>query len=303
MSFEVTILGSGSAIPTSRRNPTSQHVTCANRSILIDCGEGTQMQMRKFGIKFQKIDIVLISHLHGDHYFGLIGLMSTMHLLGRTKPLKIIAPIGLSALISLQLKTSYAVLGYDYEIQELDDKFSGLVFEDEKIRIESFPLRHKIPTHGYSVIRKEKERKLLADKVENDGVKIEYFHRLKKGEDIADETGRILKSNKYTLPGDPAKKYSFCSDTEYFEEVIPFIKNADLLYHEATFLEDLQERAKETKHSTAKEAAMIAVKAEVGKLILGHLSARYDDGIEHFTEASSVFSNVEVVEDGTTYIV
>lgn len=301
MSFQVTILGSGSAIPTSRRNPTSQYVDCANRSILIDCGEGTQMQMRKFGVKFQKIDIVLISHLHGDHYFGLIGLMSTMHLMGRVKLLRIIAPKGLRALIELQLKTSYAFLGYDFEVVELDENFDGVVFEDEKMRIESFPLRHKIPTQGYVVVRKEKERKLLAEKAERDGVKIEFFHRLKKGEDVTKEDGTIILSDSYTLPGDPEKKYAFCSDTEYFEGVLPFIQSVDVLYHEATFLEEMTDRAKETKHSTARQAAQIASKAKVKRLLLGHLSARYDEGNRHTEEAKAVFENVEVVEDGNCY--
>lgn len=261
------------------------------------------MQMRKFGVKFQKIDLILISHLHGDHYFGLIGLMSTMHLLGRTKSLKIVAPKGLSALITLQLKTSYAVLGFNYEIQELESDYSGCIYEDDKISIETFPLRHKIPTHGYSIVRKEKERKLIADKVDKERVKIEYYHRLKKGEDIIEDNGRLIKSDDFTMPGDPAKKYSFCSDTEYFEKIIPFIKQADLLYHEATFLEELRDRAKETKHSTAREAALIAAKSEVKKLLLGHLSARYDDGVEHVKEAGPIFGNVEVVEDGMTYSV
>ena len=164
MNFSITILGSGSAIPTSRRNPTSQYIQCSNRHLLIDCGEGTQMQMRKYGVKFQRLDCIFISHLHGDHFFGLVGLLSSMHLLGRVKPIRIYAPKGLEAIIRMQLEAGSARLGYEIIVEELKENTSGVVFEDEKVKVMNFPLSHKIETHGYIIIEKEKERTLLAKK-------------------------------------------------------------------------------------------------------------------------------------------
>jgi ribonuclease Z len=302
VSFTVTILGSGSALPTSRRNPTSQFVLCSNRNILIDCGEGTQMQMRKFGVKFQKIDIVLISHLHGDHYFGLVGLLSTMHLLGRTKSLKVYGPIGLDLILRSQLEADGNRLNYTIDVQELTAGYDGELFQDEKIEISTFPLNHRVDTFGFVIIEKQKEAKLLQKKALRDNVKIEYYHRLKKGEDIV-EDGVCIKAEEYTKKGPPAKKYAFCSDTKYSESIIPFIQNVDLLYHEATFTEKFIDRAKSTYHSTAVQAATIAKLASVSKLIMGHLSARYENGEVHAQEALEVFSNSSVVEDGDVFSV
>ena len=300
MSFTVTILGSGSALPTSRRNPTSQFVLCSNRNILIDCGEGTQMQMRKFGVKFQKIDIVLISHLHGDHYFGLVGLLSTMHLLGRTKSLKVYGPIGLDLILRSQLEADGNRLNYTIDVQELTAGYDGELFQDEKIEISTFPLNHRVDTFGFVIIEKQKEAKLLQKKALRDNVKIEYYHRLKKGEDIV-EDGVCIKAEEYTKKGPPAKKYAFCSDTKYSESIIPIIQDTDVLYHESTFLEKHKKLAEPTKHSTARQAATIAKKAHVGKLILGHYSTRYDSLQDFKNEAEGVFESVELAEDGKTF--
>jgi len=302
VSFSVTILGSGSAVPTSRRNPSAQYVQCSNRHLLIDCGEGTQMQLRKFGIKFQRIDYVLISHLHGDHYFGLVGLLSTMHLMGREKPIIIYGPKGLKSLIISQLEVAGGRLAYDVVINEIGAESSGLLFEDEKVRVSYFPLSHKIPTSGFVVVQKEKERRLLVQLAQKDGVKIEHYHRLKAGEDI-DFEGQTFLSDKYTESAGPELKYAYCSDTEYNSSVIDFVNGVDLLYHEATFLENLRDRAKSTKHSTAKDAAKVASKAGVSKLIMGHLSARYDHVDKHIEEAQTLFENCEVVEDGNVYFI
>ena len=303
MDFTVTILGSGSAVPTSRRNPTAQYLTCCNRHILIDCAEGTQLQLRNLGIKFLRIEHILISHLHGDHYFGLVGLLSTMHLLGRTKPVYIYAPEGLKDIVELQLHYGGSRLAFEIIITTLDTKNPGLVFEDDKIKIEHFPLSHRIPTNGYLIMEKEKERTLNAALAEKDNVKIEHYHRLKRGEDVIDENGKLIAFEKYTTKGEGPKSYAYCSDTKYHEPVIPHIQNVDLLYHEATFVEQLADRAKQTFHSTALQAATIAKKADVKRLILGHLSARYDSGEIHTEEAKTVFENTEVVEDGVTYLV
>lgn len=303
MSFTVTVLGSGSAAPTSKRGLTSQFVTCRHRHILIDCGEGTQMQLRKFGLKFQRIEHVLISHLHGDHYFGLVGLLSSMHLLGREKPITIHAPVDLEEILKLQLNYRGAKLGYTINFNPIDPEAPGMVFEDEKIRISHFPLEHRVPTSGFVIQEKERDRKLLSDRVEKDNIPVEFYHRLKKGEDPVDEDGKVINHLDYTASPDPSRRYAFCSDTRYAESIIPYIKEVDLLYHEATFVKQHIERAKKTMHSTAAQAAEIAKQANVGRLLLGHLSARYDDFEGHLAEAKSIFEQSYVAEDGQTYTV
>ncbi len=301
MSFFVTILGSGSAVPTANRNPSSQYIQCSSRTILIDCGEGTQMQFRKFGLKFQKVDLILISHLHGDHYFGLVGLLSTMHMMGRTRAIQIYGPKGLKDIVEIQLHAAGSRLSFDVNIEEVEPESNGVLFEDRKIKITYFPLAHKIPTSGFIVLQKEKDRKLNVVKAQKDGVKIEYYHRLKKSEDVVDENGRIIRFDEYTDKGSPAISYAYCSDTKYHEPIIGFINGVDVLYHEATFLDAHEDRAKGTKHSTAKQAATIAKLANVTQLFMGHLSARYDDGKEHELEAQPIFVNSIFVEDGETY--
>ena len=301
MKFSVTILGSGAALPTSNRKPTAQYIECRGRKILIDCGEGTQMQFRKLGIKFQRIEHILISHLHGDHYFGLVGLLSTMHLLGRKKAIDIYAPKELKTILENQLNYGGSRLAFQINFHEVSTEESGVLFKDDKMSIEHFPLSHKVPTSGFVIRERQKERKLIGELVQADKIKIEHFKSLKQGEDVVDENGEIIKANKYTQPADPAKSYAYCSDTRYFEKVIPFIKNADLLYHEATFTEEFSDRAKSTMHSTAKQAAKIAMLAEVKRLLMGHLSARYESGEKHVEEAKEIFAQCEVVEDGNVY--
>jgi ribonuclease Z len=301
VSFEVTILGSGAAIPTQRRNPTSQYIVCNDRHILIDCGEGTQMQIRKYGVKFQRINHILISHLHGDHFFGLVGLISTMHLMGRDKGLSIYGPEELEQILRLQLEVGAAKLDFEINFVKLNGKDSGVIFEDKLIEISYFPLKHRIPTNGFVIREKVKERRLNPLKIEGSGLQFEHMHRLKKGEDILLENGKTLKNTKYTLDPHPSLSYAYCSDTAYAEKIVPYIQGVTLLYHEATFVEKDIERARATFHSTARQAAEIAKKAGVGKLLVGHLSARYDSTSDHLHEAMQVFENSEVVEDGRTY--
>ena len=302
MDFSVTILGSGAALPTFSRNPTSQYINCNNRHILIDCGEGTQIQMRKFGVKFQRITHILISHLHGDHFFGLVGLLSTMHLLGRDQGIKIYGPEGLEQIIRSQLEIGGAKLDFSIEFKTLDGKSAGLLFEDKLIEIYSFPLKHRIPTNGFLIKEKEKERILIGELFKQDKLSIALIPFFKRGEDVVDEfTGKVYLHKKYTLDPKKTFSYAYCSDTMYYEKVVPYIENSTVLYHEATFLEKDRSRAKATYHSTAIDAAKIAEKAKVGRLLLGHLSARFENGIEHEKEAKTVFGNVEVVEDGCIY--
>ena len=301
MSFTVQILGSGSAVPTSRRNPTSQYVQCSSRHILIDCGEGTQMQMRKYGVKFQKLDIILISHLHVDHYFGLMRLLSTMHLLGRVKSLSNYGPVGLKEIVEIQMKHGNGRFAYDIAFNEIDPNTRDVLFEDHKVCIRCFPLKHKIPTHGFTITEKQKEAKLIKRKVEEDNVLVQHYHLLKKGLDVETEDGVVLKSSDYTEPAPDAKVYAFCSDTAYSPDLIRDVEGVDLLYHEATFTEKYIDRAKATLHSTASQAADIAVKSDVKKLIIGHFSARFDSGEDHLIEAREVFSETHLAEDGDEF--
>ncbi len=256
------------------------------------------MQIRRFGIKFQKIDHVLISHLHGDHYFGLVGLLSTMHMMGRVKPVMVYGPTGLKDIVEIQLHAAGSRLAFDVIINELEPNTHGVLFEDNKIKVSWFPLKHKIPTQGFRIDQKPKDRKLLIEKAERDGVKIAHYHRLKKGEDVLSDDGTLFRFEDYTAPAASPMSYGYCSDTCYSEAIVPFIEGVDVLYHEATFTEDLLDRAEGTKHSTAKQAATIAKLANVGKLKMGHLSARYDNGDAHVKEATPIFPASSYVEDG-----
>lgn len=303
MNFEVTILGSGAALPTSNRNPTAQYVQCNDRHILIDCGEGTQVQLRKNQVHIQKINHILISHLHGDHFFGLVGLLSSLHLLGRDKGITIYGPQELEQIIRLQLEVGGAKLGFDLNFIALNGKEHRLIFEDKLIEIWTFPLSHRVPTNGFLIKEKPKDRKLNADRFEEAGLSLTLIPKLKQGIDVELESGEIIYADEYTYSAKPSKSYAYCSDTIFDERIVEYIKHADVLYHEATFLNDKLERAKQTFHSTAEQAATIAKQAEVGKLLLGHLSARYETGLKHFEEASAVFENVSVVEDGETYLI
>jgi ribonuclease Z len=298
VSFSITILGSGAALPTGKRNPTSQYIFCNNRHILIDCGEGTQMQLRKFGIPFQRITHIFISHLHGDHFFGLPGLLSTMNLLGRNRGVTIYGPPQLKEILTQLFECGGQKLMFKLNFVPTSTDGENLLFEDRLIKITSFPLKHRIPTTGFRIQENPKEFRLNPDAIEQDLIPIEFYHRLKKGESPTDEKGKTIDFKRYTFPPKQSFSYAYCSDTAYYEELIPFIKDATLLYHEATFTEKDKDRARLTFHSTAKEAAQIAKAANVRKLILGHLSSRYSETVEHFSEASAYYRNTVIAEDG-----
>lgn len=298
MKFEVTILGSSAAIPTNSRNTTAQFVTCQNRHILIDCGEATQLQMRKFGVRMQNLDIILISHLHGDHFFGLAGLISTMRLLGRDAKLKIFAPKGLKEVLLMQLEIDGSKIDFDIEFFELTGKETQLLFEDNAIEIHTFPLKHSIPTNGFKIVEKQKARNLIQGIMDVPGMKLAYVHKLKAGEDVVADEGQVFLANELTYNKKPILSYAFCSDTAYWETIVPNIKGVTALYHEATFVDAHKQNAKKTFHSTAAQAAKIANLAEVKSLYMGHLSARYSDTEQHVLEAKAYFEQSEFVEDG-----
>lgn len=299
--MKLTILGCYAATPRTFTNPTSQILEIKNRLFLIDCGEGTQVQLRKNKIKFSKINHIFISHLHGDHFFGLIGLVSTFSLLGRTTDLHIHGPKGIKEIITMQLRLSNSWTNFNLFFHELQSKESEIVFEDDKVLIKTIPLHHRVYTNGFLFQEKVGERKLNVDAVQNYEIESCYYQKIKNGKDITLEDGRVIENEKLSFDPIPAKSYAFCSDTAYHEAVIPIIINADILYHEATFLQSEENLALKTLHSTAKEAATIALKSNVKQLILGHYSTRYEN-IEMFKqEAETIFSEVLLADDGKIF--
>ena len=299
--MKLTILGCYAATPRTFTNPTSQILEIKNRLFLIDCGEGTQVQLRKNKIRFSKINHIFISHLHGDHFFGLVGLVSTFTLLNRTTDLHIYGPKGIKEVIKLQLRLSNSWTNYNLFFHELESLESEIIFEDEKVLVKTIPLKHRVYTNGFLFQEKIGERKLNLDAVQNYEIESCYYQKIKNGKDITLEDGRIIENDKLTFDPVPAKNYAFCSDTAYNEAMIPIIENIDVLYHESTFLQSEENLAQKTLHSTAKEAATIALKANVKQLILGHYSTRYES-IELFKEeAETIFSEVLLADDGKSF--
>ncbi|MDG1041642.1 MAG: ribonuclease Z [Flavobacteriaceae bacterium] len=299
--MKLSILGCYSATPRIIAHTTSQVLETRGHLFLIDCGEGTQVELRRHKIKFNQIKHVFISHLHGDHYFGLIGLISTFRLLTRETDLHIYGPKGLKEIITLQLKLSNSWTNFKLIFHELSSKESELVFEDDKVSVHTIPLDHRVYTNGFIFKEKPFERKLDIEKAKALNIDKAYFRKLKQGADVVNEDDEVIKNSAVTLDGKQPKSYAFCSDTAYKEDIIPILKDVDVLYHESTFLEDHEHLCVKTKHSTAKQAATIALKANAKHLILGHYSTRYG-GLEGFkSEAETVFSDVLLAEDGKTF--
>lgn len=299
--MKLNILGCYSATPRTNTNPTAQVLEINNHMFLIDCGEGTQVELRRNKIKFNRIKHIFISHLHGDHCFGLVGLISTFRLLTREADLHIYAPKGLKEVITLQMKLSDSWTNYKLIFHELNSDRSELIYEDEKVEVFTIPLDHRVYTNGFLFKEKIGQRKLDMNAVLNADIDVAYYRKLKQGSDVPDNNGKLVKNETVTKPPNPPKSYAFCSDTAYNESIIPIIKDVDVLYHESTFLEKNQKLAAPTKHSTAKEAATIAKKANVGQLILGHYSTRYDDLNVFKSEAKTIFENVELAKDGKQF--
>ena len=299
--MKLTILGCYAATPRTITNPTAQVLEIRNRMFLIDCGEGTQVQLRKNKLKFSKINHIFISHLHGDHFYGLVGLISTFMLLNRKTDLHVYGPKGIKEIILLQLRYSNSFTGYNLYFHELESKESEVVFEDEKVIVKTIPLKHRIYTNGYLFQEKPKERKLNIEAVEQYNIDPVYYRKIKYGGDITLDDGRIIPNIELTFDPEPTKSYAFCSDTMYDESIIPLIQDADVLYHESTFLESEADKAEKTMHSTAREAAKIAKLANVKQLLLGHYSTRYSS-IELFKqEAETIFPNVLLGDDGKVF--
>ena len=301
MRFSITILGCNSALPAYGRFPTSQALNVSENLYLIDCGEGTQIQLNKFGIRRNRINQIFISHLHGDHVFGLMGILTSFSLSGRKKRLHIFSPAGLEEMIEVQVRLSHSKLSYPLEFHEIDTSTSSIIFEDKLLEVTSIPLKHRIPTTGYLFKEKRKPFNIIAEKLEMYQVPFTKITDIKNGKDFIHQSGKIISNKEFTMPPVLPRSYAFCSDTMYTESIIPIINGADLLYHETTYCHDLAERAKETMHSTALEAATIAKKAKVGKLITGHYSSRYAELSPILEEAKSVFQNVELGLEGRTF--
>ncbi len=301
MTFSVTILGSSSALPTSNRFPTAHLFNSNERFFLIDCGEGTQIQLRRFRLKFSKINHIFISHVHGDHYFGLFGLISSFSLLGRKSDLHIYAHAGLEKMIECQFQEN--TINYNIVFHKISPKKDAVLYEDKTLKISTFPLKHRISANGFLFKEKDRELNLRKDVILQYNLSIKDIQAIKKGSDYLWEDEKLIKNNQLTYPPYQSRSYAFCSDTAYYQKVVEYIKNVDLLYHEATFAEDMKEMAKKTTHSTAKQAAEIASKANVGKLLIGHFSSRYKDEKLIENEAKEVFENTETVIEGKTYSV
>lgn len=299
--MELTILGCHAATPRKNAQTTAQLLEIKGHLMLIDCGEGTQMQLRKLGVKFSRIQHVFISHLHGDHFYGLIGLISTFRLLGREAELHVHGPKGIKEVILLQLKLAKSWTDYPLYFHELDTLDSVVVFEDDKIKVSTIPLDHRVYTNGYLFEEKAGARKINIQATQDHGVEVCDMENLKSGKDYLNADGERIPNAQLTFDPDPPKSYAFCSDTSYKENIVPIIANATMLYHESTFLKNHIDLAAKTKHSTAGQAAQIAAKASVGGLILGHYSTRYGDLNAFVEEAQEFFQNVYLAEDGKTF--
>jgi ribonuclease Z len=296
--LSVHILGCGSALPTTKHNPSAQALTLRGKVYLVDCGEGTQLQIRRQGLHFGRIHTIFISHLHGDHCFGLPGLLSTLSMLGRTGELHIHGPERLTEYIDAHRKSFLAECSYEIITHEHDYRKSEVIHEDPSLCVRSLPLSHRIPTMGFLFEERCAARHLDKPAVDFYQVPRCCYPAILLGESYTAQDGSIIPNNRLTKPGRIPRRYAYCSDTEYFPDLIEQVRGVDLLYHEATFGEDLRARLATTAHSTAREAATIALKAEVKRLLIGHYSSRYTDVTPLLDEARSVFPNTTAAQEG-----
>jgi len=301
--FAVTILGNNSAVPAFDRHPTSQVVTLDGTNYLVDCGEGTQIQLINYKIRRSKISHIFISHLHGDHYLGLMGLIFTLHLNKRKNDLHVYSHKGLDEIITLQLQYSKSALNYKIVFHQLTPGKKEIIFEDKFVTVETIPLLHKLDCSGFLIREKRKLRRIDKELLP-DNLSILQLNKLKAGEDILDDEGNMLYKNEaLTLSPRKSRSYAYCSDTQYYETIIEQVKAVDVLYHEATFMEADVDKAAETKHSTVKQAATIALKAGPVRLLIGHFSARYKDLLPVIDEAKRVFPNTYLALEGETFTI
>lgn len=295
--FELHILGCGSALPTTRHFPTSQIVNVRDKLFMIDCGEGAQLQFRKSHLKFSRLNHIFISHLHGDHCFGLLGLISTLNLLGRTAELHIHSPKGLETLLTPMLDFFNRQMTYKVLFHEFDTKEPMQIYEDRSLTVTTIPLRHRMPCCGFLFAEKRCPNHIIREMVDFYQVPVYELNRIKNGADYVTPEGKTVSNNLLTRPSAPSRSYAYCSDTIYLPSIVEQIKGVDLLFHEATFANEDAPRAKETFHTTAAQAAEIARKAEVKKLLIGHFSARYEDENVLLQEASAIFPDTQLAKE------
>ncbi|MDR2040548.1 MAG: ribonuclease Z [Bacteroidales bacterium] len=300
MVFSVTILGSGAALPTSQRFPSAQALQLGECLYLIDCAEGTQIQLRRFHLKINQLKAIFISHLHGDHVFGLPGLLSSLNLLGRTEPLDIFGPVQVDEWLTAQSKF-FTPLLFPVHFHVSTGNEPEMVYENKHFSVVSFPLKHRIPTRGYLFREKTKPLNIRKDMISFYQIPLRDILAIKEGGDFLTEEGKVIPNRKLTHPPLPVRSYAYCSDTVYLEHLHEIVQHVDLLYHEATYANDERERSKETFHATAEEAAKVAKAANAGKLVIGHFSSRYRDTVQHLQEARAIFENTEAAEDGKTF--
>jgi ribonuclease Z len=297
--FAVTILGNNSAIPAYDRHPSAQIVTINDQLLLIDCGEGTQMQLSRYKIKRGKLNHIFISHLHGDHYFGLIGLLSSMALLNREQPLHLFAPAGLEEIIALQLKVASTTLPYELIFHPLDK--AGLILDTAKFSVETFQTQHRIPCWGFLVREKKLPKKVDKDKAVAHHIPSAFYPSLKMGYDYTSKDGTVVYNDEVTTDNSPARSYAYCADTIYDENLADIAKNVTMIYHEATYLNGMEDRAAARFHSTTAQAATIALKANAGGLLLGHFSSKFEELHDYLKEAIDVFPNTQLAIEGVTF--
>ena len=298
MTFELTFLGTNSALPAHGRFPTAQVLNVQGHLFLIDCGEGTQARMLDYHVKRHKINQIFISHLHGDHVFGLIGLLTTLNLMGRENQLDVFSPPGLQDMIEVQLKISQVRLGFPIHFHVVDTSQYGLIYDNHVVEVFSIPLQHRIPTNGFLFREKKRRPNIRSEKIEEFNLTVPQILATKEGKDIILEDGRLISNDELTKEAPARRSYAYCSDTCYTESILPYIKGVDVLYHESTFLHDDLQRAIETKHSTAMQAATIAKKAGVKMLFLGHYSSRHKDATVFEKEAQKTFQPSRSAKEG-----
>jgi ribonuclease Z len=299
--FSVTILGNNSAVPAYDRHPTSQVVSTNHHTFLVDCGEGAQIQMMKYKIRRSRISHIFISHLHGDHFFGLAGLITSFGLLGRTQDLHIFSPGPLKEIIELQLKAGETLMPYQLFFHSIQN--AGVLLDEEKMKVECFKTTHRIECYGFKFTEKKKPRKIDGDKIKAYDIPATFYERLKEGADYTRQNGEVIKNEWVTEAAPHEKIYAYCGDTRYEEKLVRYIKGADLVYHETTYLDNKREIAESRFHSTSRQAAELAKKAGVGKLLIGHFSSRYEKLDDFETEAREVFENTFIATEGVSYFV
>ena len=301
--FEVNILGCGSALPTTRHFASSQVVNIREKLFMVDCGEAAQLQLRRSKLKFSRLNHIFISHLHGDHCFGLMGLISTFGLLGRTATLHIYAHKELERLLEPQLEFFCKGMSYQVEFHAIDPTKAEVIYDDRSVSISTIPLRHRMPTCGFLFLEKQTPNHIIRDMVDFYKVPVFELNRIKNGEDYVTPDGTVVPNNRLTIPSDPPRSYAYCSDTICHKGIIPQIKGVNLLFHEGTFAQAELARAKETFHTTAMQAAEIAKEAEVKQLVIGHFSARYEDESILLKEAQSVYPNTLLAKENMKIII